>query len=78
MVRSGAWWRDLSERLGDYRSVKRRYVLPKCPLSFSTWLNDYLLSEIDRFWEDAATPLISGIESGADLHERSEGCPLLA
>ncbi|WP_376776622.1 IS5 family transposase [Rhizobium laguerreae] len=25
MVRSGSRWRDLPERLGDYRSVKRRY-----------------------------------------------------
>ena len=25
MARSGARWRDLPERLGDYRSVKRRY-----------------------------------------------------
>jgi transposase len=25
MARSGARWRDLPERLGDYRAVKRRY-----------------------------------------------------
>lgn len=25
MARSGGRWRDLTERLGDYRSVKRRY-----------------------------------------------------
>lgn len=25
MARSGARWRDLPERLGDYRTVKRRY-----------------------------------------------------
>jgi transposase len=25
MARSGGRWRDLPERLGDYRSVKRRY-----------------------------------------------------
>lgn len=25
MARSGGRWRDLQERLGDYRSVKRRY-----------------------------------------------------
>ena len=25
MARSGSRWRDLPERLGDYRSVKRRY-----------------------------------------------------
>jgi hypothetical protein len=25
MERSGGRWRDLPERLGDYRSVKRRY-----------------------------------------------------
>ncbi|MCP1998528.1 transposase [Nitrobacter winogradskyi] len=27
MARSGGRWRDLPERLGDYRSVKRRYYL---------------------------------------------------
>jgi transposase len=26
MARSGGRWRDLAERLGDHRSVKRRYA----------------------------------------------------
>lgn len=30
MARSGGRWRDLPERLGDYRSVKRRYYRGAC------------------------------------------------
>src|SRR3546814_13492233 len=43
MARSGGRWRDLPERLGDYRSVKRRYY---------RWIEmgvlDEMLSELAR------------------------------
>ena len=49
MARSGSRWRDLPERFGDYRSVKRRYY---------RWIEMGVLDECWRFW--GARPIWNG------------------
>ncbi|MDQ0506610.1 transposase [Xanthobacter agilis] len=70
MARSGGRWRDLPERLGDYRSVKRRYY---------RWIEmgvlDEILSVLAREADLEWLMIDSTIVRPAPAPQKGGGCP---
>ena len=72
MARSGGRWRDLPERLGDYRSVKRRYY---------RWIEMGVLDEMlavlareaDLEWLMIDSPIVRAHQQAAGARRQKGG-----